>query len=109
MYTVYQICAGYNDYTVNLWDTLKCERITVLYGHENRVTSLKVIIRALLKFRNIKFYYKGIKFKGKMFFLGFPRWHCHWHGILGQHHQNMGLVQQIDAMNTGGSTIRIWA
>jgi guanine nucleotide-binding protein subunit beta-5 len=35
-------CAGYNDYTVNLWDTLKCERITVLYGHENRVTSLKV-------------------------------------------------------------------
>jgi len=34
--------AGYNDYTVNLWDTLKCERITVLYGHENRVSSLKV-------------------------------------------------------------------
>ena len=33
---------GYNDYTVNLWDTLKCERITVLYGHENRVSSLKV-------------------------------------------------------------------
>ena len=35
-------CPGYNDYTVNLWDTLKCERITVLYGHENRVSSLKV-------------------------------------------------------------------
>ena len=34
--------SGYNDYTVNLWDTLKCERITVLYGHENRVSSLKV-------------------------------------------------------------------
>jgi len=34
--------AGYNDYTVNLWDTLKCERITVLYGHENRVSALKV-------------------------------------------------------------------
>jgi len=34
--------AGYNDYSVNLWDTLKCERISVLYGHENRVTSLKV-------------------------------------------------------------------
>ena len=33
---------GYNDYTVNLWDTLKCERITVLYGHENRVSALKV-------------------------------------------------------------------
>ena len=25
--------SGYNDYTVNLWDTLKCERITVLYGN----------------------------------------------------------------------------
>ncbi|XP_023336379.1 LOW QUALITY PROTEIN: guanine nucleotide-binding protein subunit beta-5-like [Eurytemora carolleeae] len=36
--------AGYNDYTVNLWDTLKCERIAVLYGHENRVTSLKVLL-----------------------------------------------------------------
>ena len=35
-------CLGYNDYTVNLWDTLKCERITVLYGHENRVSALKV-------------------------------------------------------------------
>jgi len=36
------IFAGYNDYTVNLWDALKCERITVLYGHENRVSALKV-------------------------------------------------------------------
>ena len=36
------IAPGYNDYTVNLWDTLKCERITVLYGHENRVSALKV-------------------------------------------------------------------
>ena len=77
---------GYNDYTVNLWDALKCERITVkvyffvfdghkfldfmllivckeeqitcnlakwaltnvnqvLYGHENRVSALKVSLR----------------------------------------------------------------
>ena len=42
VYKVVQISSGYNDYTVNLWDTLKCERITVLYGHENRVSSLKV-------------------------------------------------------------------
>ena len=41
-YTYANIMTGYNDYTVNLWDTLKCERITVLYGHENRVSSLKV-------------------------------------------------------------------
>ena len=34
--------AGYNDYTVNVWDTLKCCRLCVLYGHENRVTCLKV-------------------------------------------------------------------
>jgi len=34
--------AGYNDYTVNMWDTLKCSRITMLYGHENRVSCLKV-------------------------------------------------------------------
>ena len=41
-YKYANIMSGYNDYTVNLWDTLKCERITVLYGHENRVSSLKV-------------------------------------------------------------------
>ena len=34
--------AGYNDYAVNIWDTLKCHRIAMLYGHENRVSSLKV-------------------------------------------------------------------
>ena len=39
---IHSLRPGYNDYTVNLWDTLKCERITVLYGHENRVSSLKV-------------------------------------------------------------------
>ncbi|XP_054159021.1 guanine nucleotide-binding protein subunit beta-5-like isoform X2 [Oppia nitens] len=33
--------AGYNDYTVNVWDTLKCCRLCILYGHENRVTSVK--------------------------------------------------------------------
>ena len=34
--------AGYNDYTVNVWDTLKAERLTILYGHENRVSCLKM-------------------------------------------------------------------
>lgn len=34
--------AGYNDYTVNVWDSLKCIRVTLLYGHENRVSCLQV-------------------------------------------------------------------
>ncbi|XP_063973077.1 guanine nucleotide-binding protein subunit beta-5 isoform X1 [Diachasmimorpha longicaudata] len=34
--------AGYNDYTVNVWDTLKCQRVALLYGHENRVSCLRV-------------------------------------------------------------------
>ena len=34
--------AGYNDYAVNMWDTLRSHRIAMLYGHENRVSSLKV-------------------------------------------------------------------
>ncbi|XP_035735405.1 guanine nucleotide-binding protein subunit beta-5-like [Vespa mandarinia] len=34
--------AGYNDYTVNIWDTLKCQRVALLYGHENRVSCLRV-------------------------------------------------------------------
>ena len=34
--------AGYNNYTLNVWDTLKCTRLCVLYGHENRVSCLKV-------------------------------------------------------------------
>ncbi|XP_044736664.1 guanine nucleotide-binding protein subunit beta-5 isoform X2 [Chrysoperla carnea] len=34
--------AGYNDYTVNVWDTLKCVRVCLLYGHENRVSCLQV-------------------------------------------------------------------
>ena len=29
---------GYNDYTLNMWDTLKTNRIGMLYGHENRVS-----------------------------------------------------------------------
>ncbi|KAK2704848.1 guanine nucleotide-binding protein subunit beta-5-like [Artemia franciscana] len=36
------VFAGYNDYTVNVWDTLKSVRLTILYGHENRVSSLKI-------------------------------------------------------------------
>ena len=34
--------AGYNDYTINAWDTLKCTRINVLYGHENRVSCVRM-------------------------------------------------------------------
>ncbi|ODN01462.1 Guanine nucleotide-binding protein subunit beta-2, partial [Orchesella cincta] len=34
--------AGYSDYTVNVWDSLKCHRISILYGHDNRVSCLKV-------------------------------------------------------------------
>ncbi|OQV22411.1 Guanine nucleotide-binding protein subunit beta-5 [Hypsibius exemplaris] len=33
---------GYNDYSVNIWDTLKCDRVGILYGHENRVSHLRV-------------------------------------------------------------------
>ncbi|XP_014672249.1 PREDICTED: guanine nucleotide-binding protein subunit beta-5-like [Priapulus caudatus] len=32
--------SGYNDYTVNVWDTLKGNRICILYSHENRVSCL---------------------------------------------------------------------
>ncbi|XP_020292451.1 guanine nucleotide-binding protein subunit beta-5 [Pseudomyrmex gracilis] len=34
--------AGYNDYSVNVWDTLKCQRVALLYGHENRVSCLRI-------------------------------------------------------------------
>lgn len=34
--------AGYNDYTVNVWDTLKSQRVGLLYGHENKVSCLQV-------------------------------------------------------------------
>ncbi|XP_064618687.1 guanine nucleotide-binding protein subunit beta-5-like [Lineus longissimus] len=34
--------SGYNDYTVNVWDVLKGSRITILYGHDNRVSCLGI-------------------------------------------------------------------
>lgn len=32
---------GYNDHSLNIWDALKGKRISILYGHENRVSSLR--------------------------------------------------------------------
>lgn len=34
--------AAYNDYTVNVWDTLRSQRVGLLYGHENKVSCLQV-------------------------------------------------------------------
>lgn len=34
--------AGYDDYNVNCWDTLKGERIGVLAGHDNRISCLGI-------------------------------------------------------------------
>ncbi|KAL1241362.1 Guanine nucleotide-binding protein [Trichinella spiralis] len=34
------LIAGVGDYTVAIWDVLKCYRISMLYGHENRVSKL---------------------------------------------------------------------
>uniref|UniRef100_A0A3Q3B178 G protein subunit beta 5 n=1 Tax=Kryptolebias marmoratus TaxID=37003 RepID=A0A3Q3B178_KRYMA len=34
--------AGYNDYTINVWDVLKGNRISILFGHENRVSRVRV-------------------------------------------------------------------
>ena len=34
--------AGYNDYCINIWDTLKSVRVAIMYAHENRVTSVQV-------------------------------------------------------------------
>ena len=34
--------AGYNDYCINLWDTLKSVRVSILYAHDNRVSALQV-------------------------------------------------------------------
>ena len=34
--------AGYDDYNCNVWDTLKGERIGVLSGHDNRISTLGV-------------------------------------------------------------------
>ena len=33
---------GYNDYTVNIWDALKGTRSNILYGHDNRVSCLRI-------------------------------------------------------------------
>lgn len=33
--------AGYGDYRVGVWDSLKCTRHSVLYGHENRISCLR--------------------------------------------------------------------
>ncbi|KAI4903114.1 hypothetical protein NFI96_015691, partial [Prochilodus magdalenae] len=33
---------GYNDYTINVWDVLKGTRVSILFGHENRVSALRV-------------------------------------------------------------------
>uniref|UniRef100_A0A915HSP1 Uncharacterized protein n=1 Tax=Romanomermis culicivorax TaxID=13658 RepID=A0A915HSP1_ROMCU len=33
--------AGYGDYTACIWDVLKCGRISILYGHENRISCLR--------------------------------------------------------------------
>uniref|UniRef100_A0A3Q2V2I3 Guanine nucleotide binding protein (G protein), beta 5b n=1 Tax=Haplochromis burtoni TaxID=8153 RepID=A0A3Q2V2I3_HAPBU len=34
--------AGYNDYAINVWDVLKGTRATILFGHENRVSRVRV-------------------------------------------------------------------
>uniref|UniRef100_A0A914DHK0 WD_REPEATS_REGION domain-containing protein n=1 Tax=Acrobeloides nanus TaxID=290746 RepID=A0A914DHK0_9BILA len=33
--------AGYGDYRVGVWDSLKCVRQLILYGHENRISCLR--------------------------------------------------------------------
>uniref|UniRef100_A0AAQ5YUS3 Guanine nucleotide binding protein (G protein), beta 5b n=1 Tax=Amphiprion ocellaris TaxID=80972 RepID=A0AAQ5YUS3_AMPOC len=34
--------AGYNDYTINVWDVLKGTRISMMFGHENRVSRVRL-------------------------------------------------------------------
>uniref|UniRef100_A0A3Q2E912 G protein subunit beta 5 n=1 Tax=Cyprinodon variegatus TaxID=28743 RepID=A0A3Q2E912_CYPVA len=34
--------AGYNDYTINVWDVLKGNRVSILFGHENRISRVRV-------------------------------------------------------------------
>lgn len=36
------LLAGYDDFNCNIWDSLKCERVGVLSGHDNRVSCLGV-------------------------------------------------------------------
>jgi guanine nucleotide-binding protein subunit beta-5 len=33
---------GYSDNCLNIWDTLKCNRVATVYAHENIVTSIKL-------------------------------------------------------------------
>uniref|UniRef100_A0A3Q1GMA3 G protein subunit beta 5 n=1 Tax=Acanthochromis polyacanthus TaxID=80966 RepID=A0A3Q1GMA3_9TELE len=33
---------GYNDYTINVWDVLKGTRISMMFGHENRVSRVRL-------------------------------------------------------------------
>ncbi|MEQ2313628.1 Guanine nucleotide-binding protein subunit beta-5b [Ameca splendens] len=33
---------GYNDYTINVWDVLKGTRVSILFGHENRISRVRV-------------------------------------------------------------------
>ncbi|VDN16053.1 unnamed protein product [Dibothriocephalus latus] len=35
------IFGGYNDHVLNVWDVLKGKRVSILYGHENRVSCLR--------------------------------------------------------------------
>ncbi|KAA0201095.1 Guanine nucleotide binding protein subunit [Fasciolopsis buskii] len=32
---------GYSDHAINVWDVLKGQRVNILYGHENRISSLR--------------------------------------------------------------------
>uniref|UniRef100_A0A665VTM6 Guanine nucleotide binding protein (G protein), beta 5b n=1 Tax=Echeneis naucrates TaxID=173247 RepID=A0A665VTM6_ECHNA len=34
--------AGYNDYTINVWDVLKGTRASILFGHENRISRVRL-------------------------------------------------------------------
>lgn len=34
--------AGGNDYSIHVWDALRCSRICILYGHENRISCVRV-------------------------------------------------------------------
>nr|XP_002126536.1 guanine nucleotide-binding protein subunit beta-5 [Ciona intestinalis] len=36
------VLGGYNDYLVHVWDTITGEKLTALFGHENRISCLKM-------------------------------------------------------------------
>lgn len=36
------IVGAYNDYLVHVWDTLKGNKVAALFGHENRVSTLRM-------------------------------------------------------------------